>query len=295
MNIAFCINRLALAGLGPTLSSVIRNCTKSSRLTIWLLCAGFEQKDKDAIARLLIEEDFKGAYHIIDFDPVKEFGGFASLHGDWTAYGRLLLPELLQTEARVLYLDADLIIELDVLELTDFDLQNKAVAVVSGSTLRHALDHPFLVNKLGLSLDSNYFNSGVLLFDLELWRKNKYKEQCLSIAKKYPNDLVSHDQTLLNAVFNNEFAYLPKNYNCPWYAGKSRPNVSDRMIIHYLGSPKPWDIGGRFLHNGYSLWKTYLNAQWAKSYTSISSGDLKRAWKIRRSYLRLLKSKIKGH
>lgn len=89
MNIAFCINRLALIRLGVTVSSLIRNCSDSKQITLWFLCAGLLKEDKSNIEQLLANEGFQGKQHCIDFDSVAHFGSFRSLHGDWTPYGRL--------------------------------------------------------------------------------------------------------------------------------------------------------------------------------------------------------------
>jgi lipopolysaccharide biosynthesis glycosyltransferase len=283
---------MALPGFGPTISSLLRNCPDSGRMTIWFLCAGLKEEDKINITCLLMKENFKGKNHYIDFNPEEQFGQFNSLHGDWTTYGRLLLPELLINEDSVLYLDADLIIEVDVTTLEGFDFQNNALAALSRSTLRHALDNSFLTGKLGLSPETRYFNCGILFLDLAAWRSGHFKRECLSIAKKYPADLISHDQTLLNAVFGSRFTQLPEVLNCPWYAGKPRPAIGDKMILHFLGSPKPWDIGGKWMHEGYILWKQYLDADWARYYNRFTLKNLGRIWKIRKSYGRALKIKM---
>ena len=282
-----------LIGPGATVSSLIRNSSDSGKLSIFFLCNFLEDNDKDNIQKLLNEENFKGHSFFIDFDPLVSFGELRSLHGDWTAYGRLLIAELITTDT-VLYLDADLIVEIDVLEYQEFDFKGSALAAVCGITLRHALDNPFLHGRLGIPLDSRYFNSGVLLMNLKLWRINNYKEQCLAIARKYPGELTSHDQTLLNAVFNDTVIELPKAMNSAWYALKNRPTTADKMILHYLGSPKPWDIGGSFLHKGYHTWFSYLNKSWDKLYGKTTQDSIVRAWKIRRSYFRLIKAKIKS-
>ena len=289
MTIAFCINSTAMMGLGPTLSSLIRNCAESAALNIFFLCGELQENDQLNISNLLVREGFKGKFQFIDFNPQEIFGTFRSLHGDWTTYGRFLLPELLNA-SRVLYLDADLIIETDLLMLEDFDFGGHALAAVSANRVKHALDRPFLNGKLQVPMDNSYFNAGVLYFDLDSWRLNDYKETCLSLARTYPDELISHDQTLLNAIFSDRFTRLDKRYNCAWYAHASRPKTADKMILHFLGSPKPWDPGASFIHNGYETWKKHLDPEWGKAYHHL---NIRRAWNIRRSYLRVIRKRFK--
>src|SRR3954470_3769068 len=113
MNVAFCINRLGLVGLGAAVSSSIRNCTDTKKLKLWFLCSQITESDKIHLKHLLAYENFLGGSRFIDFDPYSIFGSFPSLHGDWTPYGRLLLVDYVQ-EDLVLYLDSDIVVELDV-------------------------------------------------------------------------------------------------------------------------------------------------------------------------------------
>jgi lipopolysaccharide biosynthesis glycosyltransferase len=285
MNIVFCINRLGLIGLGVTVSSLIRNSSDSAKLKIWFLCANLNLKDKAQISRLLVEENFKGEYHLIDFDPIKHFGSYCSLHGDWTTYGRLLIPELVKAD-EVLYLDADLVIEVDVLELSRFSFEGHAIAAVGGGKFRYTLGSNFYINKLGISPDVEYFNAGILFLNLKEWRNKNIKEDCMKIADRYPMDLPSHDQSLLNIFFSGYFKKLPSNYNCEWLAYNRRPDTAAKMVLHFVGSPKPWDPFGFIIHKGYKTWKGYLNPTWSSAYGSISGDDLGRVWKIRKSYMR---------
>lgn len=293
MNIAFNINSLGLYGLGNTLSSLIRNCSSVNQLKFWFLCAYLTKHEKDKIIKHLKSEGFSGVYNFIDFDPISIFGKFRSLHGDWTVYGRLLLPEIIQEDS-VLYLDSDLIIETDVLAISNFNFEKFSLAAVESGVLRTALENRFYINMLGLSPDLSSFNSGVLLFNLKEWRSKNIKQDWMRIAESYPMELLSADQSLLNAVFAGNFAKLPPEFNCPWYAQESKPSVSKKMIIHFVGSPKPWDPLGFIIHRGYNTWKKYLHPNWRSNSFPITYLELKRVWAIRRSYAKVIREKIRG-
>lgn len=292
MNIAFCINQLGIVGLGVTISSLIRNCSNPNMLKIWFLCAGLTSKEKNKIISLLKSENFNGDYEFIDFDPLTHFGTFSSLHGDWTAYGRLLLSDFIYAD-QVLYLDSDLVVELDVLQVKDFNFNGYALAAVGGGRFRYTLGHKFYIKKLGVSPDIEYFNSGVILFNLKEWRRNNIKEKCLLIANRYPLELPSHDQSVLNLFCLGKFARLPEYFNCEWLAHLDKPEVSSKMILHFVGSPKPWDPFGFVLNNGYSTYRKYLDPEWHSAFGGYNSAALGRAWNIRRSYLRCISSRIR--
>ena len=291
MDIAFCTNRLGLAGLGGTMTSLIRNCSDTGKLSILVLCVDFTDREKHSIVKLLESEQFYGNCKFIDFDPVSVFGSFNSLHGDWTTYGRLLLADYLNVD-RVLYLDYDLLVELDVLQVADFDFQGRFLAAVGGGKFKHALGWQFYVNKAGVDPDLEYFNAGVILFNLREWRLKKLKEKCLDIGRKYSTEIPTVDQSLMNLLCKGNFAKLPLSFNCEWYAYKPKPVVAEQMILHFVGSPKPWDPLGSFLHKGYVDWKKYSNEGWDADFGRFTPALLNRAWHIRRSYFRCLRNRM---
>lgn len=293
MNIAFNINRLALKGLGVTISSLIRNCSNPGELKIWMLCAGLSQKDKQNIVRLLTFEKFKGSFEFIDFDPLEQFGSFRGLHGDWTCYGRLLLADIINDDA-VLYLDADLAIELDVLIIKNIEMADHAIAAVGGGKCKFTYGKEFYIDKVGIQPDTEYFNAGVLLLNLKEWRSRKIKEHCLAIGQKYNMQLYSCDQSILNILFVGDFLKLPPTFNCEWVANETKPARTDKMILHFVGAPKPWDPLGLFMHHGYSTWKQYLAPCWRDAYDGYTFSNFKRVWIIRRSYIRILIENIRN-
>ena len=289
MNIVFNINSLGLEGLEATVSSLIRNCADSTKLTIWFLCADFKSNNKGDIINLLAEEGFKGRSEFIEYNPRKLFGHLRPLHGDWSAYGKLIIANYVDGNS-ALYLDSDLIVMVDVLSLSNFEFQGALLAAVCGSTIEHVLDKDFFIQRLNSPLNQKYFNSGVVLFDLKRWRETNVDEYWKTLANKYPNELTSHDQTLLNATCGGNFAHLPFNFNNPWYPGSKAPDDSSKSIIHFVGSPKPWDMLGSIIHKGYPTWSSYTTGAWKNKYGQLSMDKLRRSWKIRKSIARHLKN-----
>jgi lipopolysaccharide biosynthesis glycosyltransferase len=291
MNIAFNINRLAMIGLGVTLNSLLKNCSEPQKLNIYILSADLNDEDKENIHQLLNRYDVT-TVELIDFNAKEHFGNFKSLQGDWTAYGRLLLQDYIQHDT-VLYLDADLVIELDVLSLEGFDLKGKALAAVNGGPICYALENIFFCKEIGINPQLASFNSGILLIDLKFWRENDIKNKCLTFGRTYPNKLRSADQTILNALFAGNFTYLSPEFNLAWYAQIKKP-ISKKGILHFVGSPKPWDLFGSYFHKGYSVWKSYLDENWEKAYYKYNYNNFVRAWNIRRSYAKIFILRVKS-
>lgn len=277
-------------GLGSTITSLVRNCSNSSRLKLWFFCSELTTTDKSNITYLLNSEYFRGTTEFIDLNVKNIFGHLNPLHQDWTAYGRLLIPEIIN-DSYALYLDADLIIELDILQLSTVK-SNKILSAVHEGPVRLALDNHLFINKLNWDPTAPYFNSGVLLFNIKQWAKCNTSSNLKEISESYSAHLVSHDQTLLNALCAGKFNQLSKEFNTSWPPNKPAPNTYDKCIIHFIGSPKPWDISGRIIHNSYNIWLQYNTNFWNQKYGKLSPGKLLRTWYIRKSILKNLKHKF---
>lgn len=279
-----------MEGLGATLTSLIRNCSDSKETKLWFLCSGLHERDKGNIRQLLQNENFEGIVEFVDFDAKKMFGHLRSLHGDWTNYGRLLIPAIVKSEF-ALYLDKDLIIESDILELKDFRT-SKIMSAVCGSSVQYALENRFFTEKRKWHPDTGYLNSGVLMFNITLRNKENVSIKVKEIANRYSKEILSHDQTLLNAVCEGSFGYLPKEFNLPWYPGDPQPASTTRAIIHFIGSPKPWDLFGKIIHEGYNTRNAYNSPFWKSKYGKMSIDKLIRTWMIQRSIVKNLKIKL---
>ena len=254
-------------------------------MSLWFLCAHLRPADKQHINQLLRDERFEGEAHYIDFDARARFGHLPALHGDWTAYGRLLVPSLIAADT-CLYLDADLVINLDIRQLQHVLLDGHLLAAASGCAVAESLDRTFFIDSLGWTPAIPYFNSGVVLFNSKLWRKQRADDQWSKLALAHGPALISHDQTILNAICGGHFLVLPDELNNAWYPARPQPPGSNQSVIHFVGSPKPWDVLGRALHRGYDVWQVYHTQQWHKQYGGLTFEKLGRYWKIRRSILK---------
>ena len=154
------------------------------------------------------------------------------------------------------------------------------------------IDKDLFINDLKWSVEQGYFNAGVLLFNLKKWRESNMEAKWKDLAEKYPEQLISHDQTLLNALCEGNFAHLSPVFNNPWYPDSEKPEDADNSIIHFVGSPKPWDLFARNIHKGNKTWNAFTTNTWRKQYSKIKMDKIIRTWKIRRSMLKLLKKSV---
>lgn len=166
------------------------------------------------------------------------------------------IAELLQKEEKAIYLDGDIIVQDDLTELFSVNISEYYAAVVRD--LPQVLyDEPLINTSAGI----DYFNSGVMLLNLRLLRKDNIRKKLVEIKQGLVNDNLM-DQNVFNIGFYGKVVQLPIKYNV-LYANLARnwnkKNVVERLnklygsnyilledllydavIIHYSSKDKPW-------------------------------------------------------
>ena len=198
------------------------------------------------------------AIDFIDVDPKMYSDYVICERFPISAYYRLMAHKYLpETADRVLYLDGDIVVNANIYDdFYSLDFQGKYLAAASHNpdpSFYNALDDT-IVN-LESAAKGEFFNSGVLLMNLDQFRKgnitledyNAAYQSCVTKGIK-----VFYDQGLLNYMFYNKTLYLSSmDYNYRFsipkdYAKRLDPTREyKKAIIHYTGMKqpyKPWDI-----------------------------------------------------
>lgn len=156
-------------------------------------------------------------------------------------YFRCLLATLLPAaQQRCIYLDADTIVRRDLRELWLTDLDGAAAGAALDYFLPRTGDAVAPWRALGLDPEARYFNSGVMVVDLEAWRTRKVGVQAAEICLANREYLRAqgvwpqHDQFGLNVVLHRQWKLLPQEWNYLSEMEFAEPN-----IVHYCGGGKP--------------------------------------------------------
>jgi lipopolysaccharide biosynthesis glycosyltransferase len=97
----------------------------------------------------------------------------------------------------------------------------------------------YVTKYVGLEAPEKYFNSGVLVMNLESIRTEKIQERFLHLLCKYNFKTVAPDQDYLNFLCSGKVKYL----ECGWNKHAIDENVIDRSelyLMHYNMFNKPW-------------------------------------------------------
>lgn len=230
----------------------LRQCHPHHRLEVTLLHAGLDPQQAlmlygdaapqlDALSLLQVDGELLKPF------PVDG-------HITPAAYLRLVLAEVLPPGMqRVLYLDCDILVRRSLDELWSLDLGDHVLAAVA------APNDPENCRRLRLDPARGYFNSGVLLIDLDRYRRFGIHQHAVEFVRRCPERLRWHDQDVLNHLLRHHWQPLADCWNAttPWWlqAGDAlRPEVQpqdpDRhlpfapALVHFTGGGwyKPWNF-----------------------------------------------------
>lgn len=129
-------------------------------------------------------------------------------------YYRLRLPSVLSDKDKCLYMDGDIIVNKNLIELYNTNVENYYVAGVKDAGVqRKGQDH---ADFLGIPSIEKYINSGVLVMNLKKMREDKIEEKFndfMPVINNAGARQVHHDQDIINAVCNNKILILPFKFN----------------------------------------------------------------------------------
>ena len=174
---------------------------------------------------------------------------------------RLLMKKILGG-GKVIYLDADIIVNLDLVEMWRQDMQNFSVASVPEieATFGNMIFNKFLL-KTGMVKRENYFCAGVMIFNLDKFSENFFRDGIQFLAE-HPS-CECFDQDILNNFFSENYLKLDQKFDSFTDAERMRRAPVAKKIYHYAGQ----SIGLNFYDPYNKLWlenfsKTpWLNAE----------------------------------
>jgi lipopolysaccharide biosynthesis glycosyltransferase len=222
-HIAFAIEDEYAQHLGVAIASIISN--NKSAIQFHVVSENLSESNKRFLRKLLRSDRYQICFYTLDAISTELFK--IDGHAKLANYYRLFLPTLLSTSIhKVLYLDSDLVVLKCLDELWNIDLSNQAAAVVAKRNEERS-------QSLGLQ-DEDYFNSGVMMMNLDYFREHNLLQKCESFMMKFPELIRFWDQDVLNVVLSKRLAYLPEKFN------QAQVVKHDTVIVHFLGSLKPW-------------------------------------------------------
>ena len=240
--------------------SVMEN-NKDSSIHFYILSKNIKPNHKQMITALA--SHYGQQVDLIDLPSTEELCGKSIDTGGWNniVLSRLFLNTLLPKDVdKVLYMDGDTIVRKGLIDLYNTDISNYTLAAVIEPTVPG-----YRKEELGLSKDANYYNAGVLLINLKLWRERNTSQRILQYFEAHGGKLFANDQDAINGCLADEILPVSISYNfCntydfypyravrKWMGPKNslskqeyKDICADPTIVHFLGEERPWRYGNR--------------------------------------------------
>lgn len=223
--------------------------TKSKNIVVHILHTDLETEDTNIIKQIFDKYNFViFKFYQIERSIFKEFPIVAEHLTIETLY-RLMLADLLSKDIKkVIYIDSDIVVKEDILDVWEIDLKNFPLAAVSNL-------EGIMYQKLGLKSKLDYFNAGFILINLELWRKENYFQSFIDYTKNNKENIIFGDQDVLNGFLNGNWMHLHPKWNvqnslyymkenfCEFYSQEIYEEIcANPYVIHFSGKLKPWHL-----------------------------------------------------
>lgn len=238
-----------------------------TNLKIYLLYSSLSKEKIEDLEQYLADKCNAELYPILASGFFKDIP-LSEQYSKPEIYFRLLAPYILPEDLdRILYLDADIIINKPLNEFYEQDF-NGAYAVVIKDRFDFCDEVVMQKKKLGLKEKDVYFNSGVMLMNLRTFRDNIMLNDIMKFIEERREDLFYFDQDILNCLLLEHKKICDLMYNFQAYPFENLNLFEIREttgVLHYTDQPKPWNPN----YNGtldYLYWSIALKAGFVQEY-----------------------------
>ena len=268
------------AAYGMQLATSLRSIVESNRaswpLDFFVLTSSFSETAQNKVLDSLPSGSASIRWIPVDMVQFRQFS--TATYISTMTFARLLIPSVFpESVSRVLYLDADLLVLGNLSPLWDLDLDGHVIGGVID-----AIDSHIKANTPGFERVPRvreYFNAGVLLIDLDRWRKECISERALEYLSQTPLSPYS-DQDALNVACDGRWKQLDPRWNFQNHRHNrlsSMPPEQMPVVVHFVMQFKPWIVSSLSLNA--DLWDDYRSRTcFARTPLEVAREAMQLAW-----------------
>ena len=244
--------------LTAVLNSFVKNV--KNKTVLHILYTGFSEKYKNKLNRFCcgtnISLDFRDMSKY-DFD----FHGLDMQHWTRAIFYRIMIPEMFSDLDRMIYLDGDTLVLDDLYELYNTPMDNDFM-------LGMVVDRFSYKTRIGELKTSNYFNSGMILFDIKKCLEFNFSEKCVQWIYDNPETAKFPDQDAINIIANNKILRINNIYNKQFATNDLIDWSKQYVVAHFLSAIKPWHYNApssysrkyrKYIPNKFSAFRIYVS------------------------------------
>lgn len=245
---------------GVALQSLIENSKNYENYDIIVFDSDISERNKKTLQKML-PPNFSLRFFDINSYIYEELGELKLETREYwsiSMYYRIFIPLVMQKYNKVLYCDADISFNKPISEMFKINCEDKAILAVLDTVTpvltRYTNRMQHIVEELALPHPNEYFNSGILMFNIPKININNYIKNFKNALET--KNLLFPDQDILNILFNGKTKLISCQYNYQYGVQIFNKNYTNTIfgaykkdfleatenptIIHYTSSRKPW-------------------------------------------------------
>lgn len=223
--------------LTVSIRSLIENASPDYHYRIHILNNGLDENRLSHI--LAMERENVGIRPVDVSHAIAPIAERLNLRDYYTVsiYFRLFIASMFPQYHKAIYLDADIAVNGDISGLYNIPLGQRILGVISDDIVASHRDfRRYAEEGLGIPYQ-RYFNSGVLLMNLDQFRMQEIERKFVYLLNTYHFDTICPDQDYLNVLCRDRVLYLDKGWN--------KMSIDNRYngvpkLVHYNMFYKPW-------------------------------------------------------
>ena len=249
--------------LAIAIYSLETHITSANKYNIYILNYGISEQNRNKIKFLITKNNIN-----IEFIDISKYLAnienkilYTRLHFTPAIYYRFFISNIFAIYKKVIYCDCDIVFKNDIAKLWQIDLKNNYIAAVKDISVRKesfsnkTKIKNYYTEILKLKNPRNYFNSGILIFNIEQLKSVNFSELCISVLQqlktpRYP------DQDVLNILCEDKVLFLDYKWNVLNHILVEHPDIikylcnnekenfvnayNSPSILHFSSPIKPW-------------------------------------------------------
>lgn len=257
VRVAFVADDSFVDFLGVAINSIIENASKERFYDILVMTSDISEENMEKLLTLEKRRENISIRFVFIDKWIESMNFVVSENYNKFTFYRLLLPDITESMDKILYLDADIVVNADVASLYDIDFDGNAIVgtydvqIAAWQNYDSGMRAYFHALEVGES--GRYVQAGVLLFNLDWMRKNGIMHK--AIMRGCQDKFIFNDQDLINIYFRDSIKLVNLKWNvlnlsedgienCKKYLNaQQRKEYEDARIhpciVHYTGKSFP--------------------------------------------------------
>lgn len=275
IHVAFCItdnDGTYIRHVATTMASILSN-TKSKVHFHLIHDSTLTSENQRYLSNWIESQKQCLSYYLLTDTQLREIELLLKQNGYSCSAGtlyRLKITEILPDVHRVIYLDSDIVVNLDLNLIWEISIDSFFCgAILDNKSTRYKWSNRKSFKQMQIDY-RKYFNAGVMILNLDLIKKEiMLWEQASAFFGKYKKKVIFFDQDALNNLLQKKTKLLDERFN---FIPIGESEICKRIpaIIHFAG-PKPWNY--RCSPYDWLYWKYFSMTPWGDSVEKLLSAQ----------------------